>query len=555
MLRDVNSSVCFYGRFAGTTRKDLEREARARGWKVATSLRASVDAIVIGEDEPLEVARARLAEEFDAASRDAFVSGALEIVTESEFLARLRGESQARESMPDATPATAAAFVGVSVATIRRWIARGFLRYERKDDRLPTLPAREIFVARRLAFLRSTNLSEDFIAKRVATFAALAASEAESKREEKEVARDLLAFAREPENVDRVKIDARDLTTGEFDVGAVIARTTLTVDGKDLLFFLDPATSEPPIDARGQRRFEFVVAPPDGIFDAPTEPTPLSEEEESLLVAERLRQWNANETAATGRPAFLDLFRADSPLDAARLDDAALEPAALEPASLAHESGDPAAFDVSLDRSEPAVLEFPHSEPVGASSTRFYDATAADLTRFHAVAREERERERAAASRRVVALCEQAWNLEKEGYWEESARAYRSAALVGGADPEVSYRLGKALFLLGDYCGARERFFTALELDGGFARAKAELGKTFVALGAPEDARAAFASALVDVPDDPELRIEYGKLLLTLGARDAAEREFKAAEKLIDDPRLVDDLRRLFSSLAERTDA
>ena len=540
MLRAARLTVCFYGRFAGGKRKDLEREARERGWKVAASPRASVDAIVLGEGEPLATSRARLAEEFDDASRDAFVDGAIEILSESEFVARLRGESNPQNVVQDATPATAAALVGVSVATIRRWIARGFLRYERKDGRLPTLPAREIFVARRLAFLRSTNLSEDFIAKRIATFAAVAAAQAEIRPEEG--ARDLLTFARESARVVVPEGVSGDLTSGEFDVGSVIARATLAVDGKDLLFFLDDSTSEPPIDARGQRRFEFAVAPPDGVYEASTEPTPLSDEEEQLLVAEKLRLWNANETAATGRPAFLDFFRPD----AAESPDASDSLAALDaeapdvvPSVPAPSFADSPIFDVRRD------------EETSPGSTRFYDANAAELAPRSDATREERERARAAASRRVVALCEQAWNLEKEGYWEESARAYRSAALVGGADPEVSYRLGKALFLLGDYCGARERFFTALELDGGFARAKAELGKTFVALGAPEDARAAFASALVDLPNDPELRIEYGKLLLALGARDSAEREFKAAETLVDDPRLVDDLRRLFASLVE----
>ncbi|MBQ2039464.1 MAG: tetratricopeptide repeat protein, partial [Thermoguttaceae bacterium] len=126
------------------------------------------------------------------------------------------------------------------------------------------------------------------------------------------------------------------------------------------------------------------------------------------------------------------------------------------------------------------------------------------------------------------------------------------AALAGGHEANVCFRLGKILFLLGDYPAARERFYSALELDRGYVDAKFGLGKTFAALGELEEARLAFLDAISEKQDDPALRVELGKLYLRLNRKEDAELEFRRAIDGVDDPKLADDIRRLLLALAVR---
>ena len=476
-------SVYFYGRFSSVAKRDAERLAREAGYKTLASLGDGPRVVVLGEEAPIAQTRARLAEEFDARSRDAFESGALEILSETEFLERARAriasddgknierseplfealESEnaaGAQEQPLYTPAAVAELVGVSIASVRRWYRRGFLTATFQRDRLPLFSTREVLVARRLAFLFSGDLAEEFVARRLLAFAGLSAPRG-------------------------AEFDA--LREASFDVGAVILQTTLSSDGREPLFL----GVNGPIDGEGQRRFEFNAFPTDGSFETPEPPPTLSPDEEQIALAERLASWNAKETALSGKPAFLTLF-------------------------------------------QPSEDETSEKEPDAAQ------------------AREEPRETFAPKGIDVVAQCERAWNLEREGYWEEAERAYRDAALAGGHEANVCFRLGKILFLLGDYPAARERFYSALELDRGYVDAKFGLGKTFAALGELEEARLAFLDAIKEKQDDPALRVELGKLYLRLNRKEDAELEFRRAIDGVDDPKLADDIRRLLLALAVR---
>ncbi|MBQ9812139.1 MAG: MerR family DNA-binding transcriptional regulator [Thermoguttaceae bacterium] len=442
-------SVYFYGTLFSATKREAESAAREAGYRVASALNDSPDLVVLGEGEPLAQTRARLADEFDDVSREPFESGNLEVLSEREFFRRAAkraaetDENGARPvESPKHTPAAVAELSGVSVATIRRWHKRGLLVPIDVASRLPLFSTREALVAKRLAFLCSTGLSEDFVAKRLfAFYEESAAAQASSLAE-------------------------------------IVLKTTLSSDGRDVLYL----GASGPIDARGQRRFDFTAFPTDGSFETPTS-AQLSEEEEQIALAERLAAWNKASTDASGRPAFLDLFGEDAPT---------------EPAEL---------------------LETPDSVPT---------------------------------AQKIVRLCQNAWRLEREGYWEEAELVYRAAALAGGHEPDVCYRLGKLLFLLGDYSAARERFYSALELDEDYVDAKIELGKTFAALGNHVAALDYLNEALVLRPRDPALRVELGKTYLCVDRREDAEREFRAAIDVVDDAKLADDVRRLLLTLALR---
>ena len=353
------------------------------------------------------------------------------------------------QERPLYTPAAVAELVGVSIASVRRWYRRGFLTATFQRDRLPLFSTREVLVARRLAFLFSGDLAEEFVARRLLAFAGLSAPRG-------------------------AEFDA--LRDAPFDVGAVILQTTLSSDGREPLFL----GVNGPIDGEGQRRFEFNAFPTDGSFETPEPPPALSPDEEQIALAERLASWNAKETALSGKPAFLTLF-------------------------------------------QPSEDETRETEPEAPQ------------------AQEEPRETLAPKGIDVVAQCERAWNLEREGYWEEAERY-----------SNVCFRLGKILFLLGDYPAARERFYSALELDRGYVDAKFGLGKTFAALGELEEARLAFLDAISEKQDDPALRVELGKLYLRLNRKEDAELEFRRAIDGVDDPKLADDIRRLLLALAVR---
>lgn len=529
-------TLFFYGRLAFSPRRDAERFARERGFRVASTLRETVDRIVLGEGEPLAQVRARLAAEFDERSRRAFELGTLDVVSETQFWNELEATYPAASPRPSfapetstppnaflfpelaisavgaksepelepsletleelaaseqfgCTPAALAELVGVSIETVRRWRRRGLLSTTVENGRLPSFSTRAVLVAKRLAFLCSTGLSDEFVERRVAAF--------------------------------------RDFGP---DAESIILRLTLSSDGRDVLLDGDAG----PVDFRGQRRFDFGALPTDGSGPLPPTPPFLSPAEEEIATLERFASLavpvEASEPLAP--PPFLAFF-ADAPTVA---------PSA--PAS-------PVVPPTRVEKTPTKRVEFS-----AAPSTRFDFSVSpfsdAEQTTRPVLAfdKDARERWRDATKRRVVRLCESAWNLEREGYWEEAARLYRGALLAGGLDAGVCFRLGKLLYLLGDFSAARERFYATLELDEDFVDARFELAKTLVSLGEFDDAVAAFEGALAERPDDPNVRFELGKLYLRLGRREAAIDELRQAAATLDDEKIADDVRRLLFSLA-----
>ncbi|MBR5759348.1 MAG: tetratricopeptide repeat protein, partial [Thermoguttaceae bacterium] len=460
----------------------------------ANALNESLDLVVLGEGEPLGQVRARLAQEFDERSRDAFELGALEVLSETQFFQRVRPQELSGElkSEQGLTPAAVAELVGASVGTIRRWYKRGLLEPIDRGARLPHFSTREALVAKRIAFLCSGGLSEDFVEKRLLTFLEKESPfidenaetfEKDSASTPKAPLEDLPLFSYESQPEKRPSVPPLDLAE-------IVLKTTLSDDGREILFLGRTG----PIDALGQRRFDFAAFPADGTFETPTS-AKLSEAEEQIVLAERLAAWNESVSKSTGRPAFLQLF-----------------------------SGREDPFELE-------EVEEPEQTEIAPPSQ---DAQEQGAT--------------------IVKLCQKAWRLERDGYWEEAERAYRLAALAGGREPDVCYRLGRVLFLLGDYSAARERFYNALELDSEYVDARIELGKTFVALGENDAALDAFNKALQEKPNDPTLRVELGKLYLRLDQKQNAVDEFRRAVELVDDPKIADDVARLLTILERRSE-
>lgn len=495
MIDEPERVVYFYGKLAGGTRRDAIRLARSAGWRAAETLSSAVNLVVLGEGADLAQTRRSLAEEFDERSDLAFERGTLQIVSESEFVASV-GAVDDGAPLPrrdGATPAAVAEVVGASVEAVRRWLRRGLLAPIDPNSRFPLLSPREIQVARRLAFLCSGALSEELVERQIRAFAHVSSPDqnreiASRKADDAELF-PLLAGQETDEN------ESSDAEGAPVDLGAVILSLTLSTDGREILKYRDEGRgADEPIDSRGQRFFGFAARPPDGTIDKPEDSVKLSPEEEQFALAERLSDWNARTTAQTGVPAFLELF--------------------------------------SDDRETPTAEPETPSAP---SSTASDARTAASW--------------RDVASARQARLCAQAWLYEREGYWEEAARAYRLAALAGGADPGIDLCLGRTLCLLGDYSAARERFSSALELDPNLNDARVELGRAYVSLHDYDEALSVFREARDARPDDPAPRVELGKLMLRVGDRDAAKGEFRRAAERIDDPRFAADVAALIASL------
>ncbi len=557
------ASVYFYGKLAGVTKRDAERFAREAGYVVATALTSSVAVVVLGEGAPLAETRTRLGREFDAESREAFVAGNLEVVTESEFFQR--GSSTAADALaasegaePEVgyTPAAIAELAGATVATVRRWHKRGLLVPIDETAKLPRFSTQAALVARRLVFLSSTGISDDVIAKRLATFIERASRVAGNAGIDRAVdpSAPLLAFDAEPD-------DAQASIAQRVDIASAILATTLSTDGRDLLYLAPTG----PIDANGQRRFDFMAFPADGSFEKP-ESAALSEEEEQIALAERLAAWNESATSATGRPAFLDLFRGDG--EAASVSSLISEqlPAADGVISTHASATDADVISAHALATDADVISTHASAtdadvifaPAPATATDVMPAHVADVSAApepapETLAPESLEDEPVVLARpNALALCQSAWELEREGYWEEAARTYREAALAGAREPGLYCRLGKLLAMMGENAAARERFYNALELDPDYGDAKLELGKTLATLGELDDAKTAFRSALQNRRDDVAARLELGKVYLRLNELDAAEREFRYAVAKIKDARLAEDVRRLLAVLGRR---
>jgi tetratricopeptide (TPR) repeat protein len=91
-----------------------------------------------------------------------------------------------------------------------------------------------------------------------------------------------------------------------------------------------------------------------------------------------------------------------------------------------------------------------------------------------------------------------AWaaELDDAGDLRAAAEMYRAALAAGGPKPELCFQLAEVLYRSGDLPGARERYFTALELDEDYVEARANLGCVLLDLNEKELAVAAFEGAL-----------------------------------------------------------
>jgi len=163
--------VAFVGKLGSMAKRDAARLVRQHGAVVAEKPGASLDLVVVGEDElPLPEADG-LEDWFDEPTRRAAASGTLQVITETQLWQQLGMVDPPQDVRRLYTPAMLADLLGVSVAVIRRWHRRRLIVPVHEVRRLPYFDFREVTAARRLAELLAAGVSPRTIEKKLANLA------------------------------------------------------------------------------------------------------------------------------------------------------------------------------------------------------------------------------------------------------------------------------------------------------------------------------------------------------------------------------------------------
>jgi len=125
-------------------------------------------------------------------------------------------------------------------------------------------------------------------------------------------------------------------------------------------------------------------------------------------------------------------------------------------------------------------------------------------------------------------LHQEALEWEDQGEWERSAEAYRTLLAAGGPSAEIHFALADLLYRMGDLSAARERYYSAVELDEEYVEARANLGCVLAENNELELAVAAFQGALAFHPDYADVHYHLANSLDRLAQHDEAELHWRA---------------------------
>ena len=141
------------------------------------------------------------------------------------------------------------------------------------------------------------------------------------------------------------------------------------------------------------------------------------------------------------------------------------------------------------------------------------------------------------------AMSRMAAELEEEGHLEAAAEMYRATMAAAGPVAEICFQLAELLYRLGDLGGARERYYTAIELDEDYVEARANLGCVLAETAQHELAVAAFQGALAYHADYADVHYHLARTLDALDRRDEAHVHWRAFLELAPDSPWADEAR------------
>jgi len=149
-----------------------------------------------------------------------------------------------------------------------------------------------------------------------------------------------------------------------------------------------------------------------------------------------------------------------------------------------------------------------------------------------------------APPRSAKRLVRMAAELEEAGRLAEAADLFRAALATGGPNAETCFALADVLYRLGDLGGARERYFTVVELNEDYVEARANLGCLLVEEKRFDLAIAAFQGALRYHDDYADVHYHLARALDEVGERDAAATHWRQFLALVPESPWADNARR-----------
>ncbi len=142
-----------------------------------------------------------------------------------------------------------------------------------------------------------------------------------------------------------------------------------------------------------------------------------------------------------------------------------------------------------------------------------------------------------------------ATELEDDGDVLAAVDVYRAMALAHGISPDINFRIAELLYQSGDLSAARERYFSAIELDETFVEARASLGCVLVELSQNELAIAAFRGALDYHRNFADVHFHLARLLDETGRTDDATTHWEAFLELAPKSPWAEEARQRMRSL------
>ena len=137
----------------------------------------------------------------------------------------------------------------------------------------------------------------------------------------------------------------------------------------------------------------------------------------------------------------------------------------------------------------------------------------------------------------------QAESFEDSGDLEEAVDWYRIILARFGPQADVHFQLAELLYRQGEIQAARERYFSAIELDPDFVEARANLGCVLVETGKLELAIAAFTGALSKHEEYADAHYHLARALDEMGRTEQAENHWHRFVKLAPDSPWADEAR------------
>lgn len=165
--------VAIYGRISGMTRRQAEDVVRRHGGRIAASIDADTDIVVVGDESRDGQTLAAVKSSLDDATRRAWQEGRLQLLGESEFWTQLGLVDAGPDVQRFYTPAMLAELVGVPVRTVRHWHRRGHLAPQQMVGRLAYFSFEQVRIAQRMAELLAAGCSLSQIDRRLVELARL----------------------------------------------------------------------------------------------------------------------------------------------------------------------------------------------------------------------------------------------------------------------------------------------------------------------------------------------------------------------------------------------